>query len=95
MDSLASDGAFWTAGSLLGGLVHQLPSCSSKGTNKIKSNQIESNQNSSKERRETFRRSKWGKIRNGGDTGGFDDAVLVGLGGVAVALAVGETLHHF
>lgn len=29
------------------------------------------------------------------DTGGFDDTVLVGLGGVAVARAVCETLNHF
>lgn len=28
-------------------------------------------------------------------TWGFDDAVLVRLGGVAMALAVGQTLHHF
>ena len=29
------------------------------------------------------------------DTRGFDDAVLVGLGGIAVARAVCETLNHF
>jgi len=27
-------------------------------------------------------------------TGSLDDSVLVGFGGIAVALAVGETLHH-
>ena len=27
-------------------------------------------------------------------TRGFDDPVLVGFGGIAVPLAVGETLHH-
>lgn len=28
-------------------------------------------------------------------TRGLDDPVLVGLGGVAVALTIGEPLHHF
>ena len=53
LDSLASNRAFGTAGSLLGGLIDQLP------------------------------------------PGSFDDAVLVGLGGVAVTLPVREPLHHF
>lgn len=29
------------------------------------------------------------------NTGGFDDAVLVGFGGVAVTGTVGQPLHHF
>lgn len=29
-----------------------------------------------------------------GFTGGFDDAVLVGLGGIAVPFTVSEPLHH-
>ena len=33
-------------------------------------------------------------MREGFDYQGFDDPVLVGLGGIVVPLAVGETLHH-
>ena len=28
-------------------------------------------------------------------TRGLDDSMLVGFGGIAVALAIGEELHHF
>ena len=79
LDTLAGNRAFWSTCTLLSGLVCQFTTC-----NKTKHSKM-SIHLKTKLYSLVFEKLTWG----------FDDPVLVGLGGVAVTRTVYKALHHF
>jgi hypothetical protein len=93
LDLLPGHGALGPAGSLLGVLVHKLATCKHKPqTDRAHQNHTQSRSKEPPKMEREQKRKGWGK--EGILTWGLDDPRLVGLGGIAVPLPVGQTLHH-